>query len=75
MTRNQITPFIHGQLLSLHMTNSLRHKNEAGNYYPRKAWKNMIDTLLSLGYMDNNCMITKSGIAYLEGRHEAFMSC
>lgn len=67
-----LTAYQETQLRSVYFEGEFQYKTEQGTKVAPKAWRGMIDTLLSAGYIEftnRGPRITAAGKAYMEARH------
>ena len=67
-----LTTYQEMQLRSVYFTGDFQYKTEQGTKVSRKAWQQMIDTLMDAGfikYTERGKRVTAAGKAYMEARH------
>lgn len=69
----KLTNFQEQQLFALKLQGQFAYRNEAGNLYPRKAWREMIATLRRENLVDSELRLTAAGHATCDEIHERRM--
>lgn len=68
----KLTQYQEMQLHSVYFTGDFQHKTEQGTKVSPKAWRAMVDVLVSAGYIEftgRGKRVTATGKAYMEARH------
>lgn len=74
MKEKKLTPYQEKQLLHIHFEGDFQYKTDQGTRVFRKAWSNMVYTLIREGYVQNigsGYKLTEKGQTYLDALHNA----